>query len=591
MKPKKLLQVFLMALVLAAFVGIGTSQAQQASITLKGSDVALCNKTDTEWSLSKEGSYNEVDRTVTWNVTATKGLTGANLLVVNGFVAVQNTGSADATIGNIVVNLQRRLNKGTAAKPKWEWVTVSSDVADATSGDGATIANICKSASSEALSLFTENPASGKLEFTDADSNTVWAIDPESVILPGETVNLLFKAEFSNTLLAIPAGEQVRTEVIVSFGNSGARSDKSSCPGVDINGSGTLDSDEAYVRSVPTRITRAVPPLNNCNSTATLKDTGVTTTGTVTYGSVDYQGYDAGTVIGETTTFEVTAFVVEGGTTGGQICNDVTLKGQDCFVSVITGYETATNPDGTTIQVPIYYDFPCCTGVNLTASACVDIGASEGTGFKDGDFCTFSQGGYGAKGAPYDMLANNFTAVFGSSAEVGTAGAGGFSMIFQDSTNQVCVRKEKNKCIESQTQVVTAPENIQAYLPASGPAGALTADLTNPTDSSSGVFGGQVLTLKINVAESGAANGTPAGFGDLYYCNAGSSLNGMTVRQILAVMETALGGGALPDGYSIKGENGSLSLNDLADNLNVNSFHQCKVGSFATQYLSRTSCP
>jgi hypothetical protein len=105
------------------------------------------------------------------------------------------------------------------------------------------------------------------------------------------------------------------------------------------------------------------------------------------------------------------------------------------------------------------------------------------------------------------------------------------------------------------------------------------------------VFGGQVLTIKINVAESGAMNGTPAGFGDLYYCNAESSLNSMTVSQILAAMETALGGGTLPEGYSIKGENGSLSLNNLADNLNANSFHECNVGSFAVQYLSRTPCP
>jgi len=105
----------------------------------------------------------------------------------------------------------------------------------------------------------------------------------------------------------------------------------------------------------------------------------------------------------------------------------------------------------------------------------------------------------------------------------------------------------------------------------------LTADLTNPTSTSSGVFGAQVLTLKLNVALSG--------YGGLYYCNGASdSLSGMTIAQILAAMETALGGGALPAGYTLSG------LNELADNLSTKTFHECKVGPFAAK-LSWDPCP
>lgn len=491
-------------------------------------------------------------------------------------MAVQNTGSAGATIGNIVVNLQRQVNIGTASKPKWAWQTVSSDIADAAHGDEATTNLICSVASSESLGSFTENAASGKLELTDADNNTLWAITPEKVIPQGQTVNLLFSAVFNNTILDIKVDEQIRAEIIVSFGNSGSRSDKSSCSNVDISGDGIVDIDEAYVRSVPTRITVAIPALNNCNSAPTLKETGVTKTGDVSYGSADYQGYDAGIQITDTTTFAVTASGVDGGAAGGEICNGATLKGDGCGVSVVIGYNSITNPDGTTTLEPIYHEFPCCTGVDLSASTCVDI---DGGGFKNNDFCAYTQGAYGGKGEPYQMLASTFTTVFGSNVEVGIPGSSGFSMTFTSAD-----------AIGGDEPSKQTPNALSNYLSAGGTPGVLTADLTNPTSSSSGVFGGQVLTLKINVAESGIPGGTPPGFGDLYYCNAGDSLNGMTVSQILAVMETALGGGVLPYGYSIKGDDKTLSLNDLANNLNANSFDNCVVGAFAATYLKKSSC-
>jgi hypothetical protein len=63
-------------------------------------------------------------------------------------------------------------------------------------------------------------------------------------------------------------------------------------------------------------------------------------------------------------------------------------------------------------------------------------------------------------------------------------------------------------------------------------------------------------------------------------------LSGYTVRQILAAAETALGGGALPVGYTY------ASLSTLCDNLNL-SWHEmtddgCIASGWAMIYLSKT---
>ncbi len=106
---------------------------------------------------------------------------------------------------------------------------------------------------------------------------------------------------------------------------------------------------------------------------------------------------------------------------------------------------------------------------------------------------------------------------------------------------------------------------------AGGPAGALTATQGNGVSStSSGDFGRQVLALKFNVDFSNPPTGSnlaagyflPAGFGKLKLRNTSSSLDGLTITQILAQANTALGGGSLPSGYSYS------SLNELLISLN-----------------------
>jgi PEP-CTERM motif len=93
------------------------------------------------------------------------------------------------------------------------------------------------------------------------------------------------------------------------------------------------------------------------------------------------------------------------------------------------------------------------------------------------------------------------------------------------------------------------------YLPALGPEGPLTDDLLNPTSSASGAFGGIVVALRLDVdfSDAGLLTGNlDLPFGDLVlygFDGTESFVNGLTVREFLAEVESALGGGPAFDSY------------------------------------------
>lgn len=131
---------------------------------------------------------------------------------------------------------------------------------------------------------------------------------------------------------------------------------------------------------------------------------------------------------------------------------------------------------------------------------------------------------------------------------------------------------------------------VLAYQPSVGTVGPLNANLANPTSTSSGAFGGEVVALKLNIdfADAGHTLGTFTSprFGDLTLCNfTGSAdvLNNTSVRSFLAMANTALGDGATP-----------ISLADIhAITQQVNfSFSNGNPSLFAQQYLvSGPACP
>jgi hypothetical protein len=603
-------------LVAASFLSNRTVSADkppapgQASITLTNCDAQYCYTHNNTWTITKEVTHTTVDPTtgkgmVTWTVTATKDSSAPATFTVHGGLTVTNTGTAPATIGNIVVNLQKPNNQKIAGKLV-SWVSTAADGADATGHvtDGASLFdkfNLVAAGSAEsqpfnaafgannyavsgAQGTFSETTGSGALNFTDASNNTIFSLVPQPVIAVGGSVTLLYTASFDLTALP-PAGTPLRVEALVTFGNAGARGGSgSSAVNIDINGDGVVDNvtgppqageqgandaDEANVRTVPCRVTEPALPAtpSECNDSVTVTDTGATSSGTVT--TSNPSGFDQFPATISANASWTVSVDVDSGTAGGEVCNEADLNGTACggTLNVIVGYDN-TDPLN---PIPIYAAFECNPAAKASASDCETISPPEGectTCFHDGDFCAYTQGAYGQtnphtgepNGAPALLLWDNFSTVFPTGIEVGIPGAGGYSMKFTSATA------------------------VAAYLPAGGTAGALDGDLVNPLTSSSGVFGGQVLTLKISVALSDA-HLTSAGFGDLYYCNgSGDSLSGLQIRQILAAAETAVGGGPLPSGYTIS------QLNDLLNNLNANSFDNCTVGSFTT-HLSKTPCP
>ena len=96
---------------------------------------------------------------------------------------------------------------------------------------------------------------------------------------------------------------------------------------------------------------------------------------------------------------------------------------------------------------------------------------------------------------------------------------------------------------------------VLTFLPQVGPPAALNATLVDPTSSSSGIFGGQVVGLAFNIdfSDAGYTLGSlNIPFGDLLLQNLTgpvAGLNGDNLRQFFALTNIALGGGDA--GYAI----------------------------------------
>ena len=191
-------------------------------------------------------------------------------------------------------------------------------------------------------------------------------------------------------------------------------------------------------------------------------------------------------------------------------------------------------------------------------------------GWKDADLQSYGQGDWpGSAGT--NLLYANYDSIYASSAgivEVGIPGSAGFSMRFE------------------------TPSAVLAYLPASGTAGPLTAGVFDPTTSSSGIFGGQVLALRLNIdfSDAGALSGhSGVQFGDVTLCGFSNDptfgdlpgLNGMSVRQFSTMVNTLLGGGSAT--YSIS------QLSPITDA--INGAFAGGVSTFAQQHLVNGPCP
>jgi uncharacterized repeat protein (TIGR01451 family) len=144
-----------------------------------------------------------------------------------------------------------------------------------------------------------------------------------------------------------------------------------------------------------------------------------------------------------------------------------------------------------------------------------------------GDLVTYGQGQWSGDASAARLLSDGFGFAYDGDGPRGFApsiGTGAFSISFNG-----------------------AP-GLQGYFPADGVPDVLTETELNPTSTSSGVFGGDVTGLRLDVDFSDAGllpGASSANFADLTLCNISDlpGLDGMTVRQVEALAEGILGGG------------------------------------------------
>ncbi len=528
-----------------SMIGPVTASAGQASLNLKNSTAVLHQENGVSWALDKTGSIDAND-VVTYTISALEGAVSSNFLRTDGYFTLYNSGSGSATIGNIVVNLQRKSGSN--------WHTVSSVIANATSGNSATSANICPAASSEDKSSFSDNSASGTLQFMDAKNNTVFSLTPKKTIPGGGTESLLFQASFNNTVLAIPTGESVRLEIIVSFGNVSSKSTcGSGCTNVDIDGDGIITPDEAVVRSVPTRITLAVPPVQTHGGSVVLADqsTHITTDGTATFSS--YSTNIGGGSGQETLTASANRSVsvlASPGASGGDVKNCANLDDTDLTVT-LSGFQ--------------FIDVP---GLHL--QSCATVAVAGGYGFQQGDEWSFGPADWGndisyIRPPPVwasAILINDYNTLF--PAGIVDIGMGSFSI-----PTGYTVQFDSSAAIQNYLTDLAGTPNY------------LSANLIDPLTTSSGVFGGDVLALAINVALGDArilTQNLTTNFGDLIVVNTGNpGIDGQSIRSVLAIVNRSLG--AAPE-TSIP----LSTLDQIVQQLNL-SFYFATPSTWATQHL------
>ncbi len=171
-------------------------------------------------------------------------------------------------------------------------------------------------------------------------------------------------------------------------------------------------------------------------------------------------------------------------------------------------------------------------------------------------YCTFTQGGWGSPpngNNPGTVLQNGFSQVYPSGVvEIGIPGNPGSSIKF------------------------TSSAAIMNFLPSGGTPSKLTGDLVNPTTSPAGVLAAQTLALKLNLDFASKFSSATIPLSSLVIKDPSSPFFGKTLSQILALANTALGGGNTGYSYS--------TLSSIADLIN-NAFDNCAPNGWGWTYL------
>lgn len=171
-----------------------------------------------------------------------------------------------------------------------------------------------------------------------------------------------------------------------------------------------------------------------------------------------------------------------------------------------------------------------CIALLALAGLLASPGPASALPWQSGDVLTYTQVSWPEDATAAALLTSQYPSLYAPESdvfEVGIPGPSGFSLSFGDASD------------------------VLAFLPAAGIPAPLTESQTNPLLSEAGLFAGEVMALKLDVDFSDAgllmgSSGIP--FGDLVLDNflvetSYADLNGLTVRQLLADDNIALGGG------------------------------------------------
>ena len=330
----------------------------------------------------------------------------------------------------------------------------------------------------------------------------------------------------------------------------------------------SITNDDGATAAVPGGTTLyTITVTNNGPSTATAATvtdplpagtTTATWTATATAGSSIAAATGSGPI---TTTTTLLA--------GGSATYTLTTTIDPAATGTLTNTATTTPPPGTTDPNP----------TNNTATDTDNIGActppgTTGCPWAPGDFITYAESEWAGDSTATYLLAKYFETVYDGSGGVMVVGDLPTALLFD------------------------SPTALYDYLPACGPPAALAVQLFDPgCNTESGVFGGDVTALKLNVDfyDAGVLTGA-AGlkFGDLTLCNlptAGNTyptydadlhaLNGTTVRQFLAIVSAALSGE--PSAYT------PAELDPLLQS--VDASFTTGVNTVASSYLYNGDCP
>lgn len=507
-----------------AYLRLVPSETVETKISFSG---------NTAWSLTKVPLITAATGVVDWTLTVNRETTASSLLTFEGEFSIVNKGEGDASIGNIVSNLQRRSRRSE------DWKTISSNIANSFRGSAATSTQVTSEASSEGVTNFQENTASVSIDLA-IGRNSVFATSPSPIITAGQTVKFSYKSVFNGSILELKETDELRLETLMSFGNSGARGSAGySCAGIDIDGDGKTSDTEHKVVSLEYLLPFKLPDEVKGDASMILADplSSITTTGGATFTNYVSFGNHGVETIRSNSTFPLVRHVMITAATVGQgmINNVATLS---------------SLPDS--LQKTL-----------VVANSTIDVAA--GDEFKDMEYCTFSQEEWGTLPAGSNagtLLAFNFARVYPS----------GYVMIGS----------------ESKFNVRFSLAGVQNFLPASGEPGAFTSKLTDPSTTSAGVLAGEVLALQLSVdfnralVTGTAEHNIPA---LIYNGEAKDSLNGKSIAAILALTNSVLAGEAmLTVGYTL------VSHTALIRNLNA-SFDNCTVSAWALAHLSAPVIP